>query len=88
MNALVSLQGGCLGEVFATDITAEGLVARVAHAVAQQALRVGEGLCADLAGEKFFSGVAVDVRAEEDASREGFATVRAHVREWCSSPVL
>lgn len=42
MNALVSLQGGCLGEVFATDITAEGLVARVAHAVAQQALRVGE----------------------------------------------
>lgn len=48
MNALVSLQGGCLGEVLATDITAEGLVARVAHAVAQQALRVGEGLCADL----------------------------------------
>lgn len=41
-----------------------------------------------LAGEKFFSGVAVDVRAEEDASREGFATVRAHVREGCSSPVL
>lgn len=41
-----------------------------------------------LAGEKFFSGVTVDVRAEEDASREGFATVWAHVREWCSSPVL
>lgn len=48
MNALVSLQGGCLGEVFATNIAAEGLVARVAHAVAQQALGVCEGLCAHL----------------------------------------
>lgn len=44
MNASVSLQGGCLGEVFATDIAAEGLVARVAHAVAQEALGVTEGL--------------------------------------------
>lgn len=48
MNALVSLQGGCLGEVFATNIAAEGLVACVAHTVAQQALGVGEGLWAHL----------------------------------------
>lgn len=44
MNALVSLQGGCLGKVFAANIAAEGLVACVAHAVAQQALGVSEGL--------------------------------------------
>lgn len=48
MNALVSLQGGCLGEGFATNIAAEGLVACVAHTVAQQALGVGEGLWAHL----------------------------------------
>ena len=48
MNALVSLQGGCLGEAFATNIADEGLVVRVAHAVAQQALGVSEGLCANL----------------------------------------
>lgn len=48
MNALVSLQGGCLGEVFPTNITAEGLVAGVAHAVAQQALGVGKRLRANL----------------------------------------
>lgn len=28
------------------------------------------------------------MRAEEDAPGEGFATVGAHVRERCSSPVL
>lgn len=44
MDTLVSLQGGRLGEVFATNIAAEGFVARVAHAVAQQALGVREGL--------------------------------------------
>lgn len=79
MNALVSFQGGCLGEVFATIIAAEGLVARVAHAVAQQALGVSEGLCAHLAREELFPGVAVDMGAEEDASGEGFATVGANM---------
>lgn len=79
MNALVSLQGGCLGEVFATNITAEGPGARVVHAVAQQALGVSEGLCAHLAREKLFSSVAVDMGAEEDASCEGFATVGANM---------
>lgn len=48
MNALMSLQGGCLGEVFPTNITDVGLVSCVAHAVAQQALGVCEGLCAHL----------------------------------------
>lgn len=48
MNALVSLQRGSLGEVFATHVAAVGLVARVAHTVAQQALGVGEGLGAYL----------------------------------------
>lgn len=48
VNALVSLQGWRLREVFATNIAAVGLVACVAHAVAQQALGVGEGLCAHL----------------------------------------
>lgn len=48
MNALVSLQRGSLGEVFATDVAAVGLVACVAHTVAQQALGVGEGLRAYL----------------------------------------
>lgn len=48
VNTLVSLQGGCLGEVFATNIAAEGLVACVAHTVTQQALGVGEGLWAHL----------------------------------------
>lgn len=48
VNALVSLQGWRLREVFATNIAAVGLVAGVAHAVAQQALGVGEGLCAHL----------------------------------------
>lgn len=79
MNALVSLQGGCLGEVFATNIAAEGLAARVAHAVAQQALGVSEGLRANLAHEELFSGVAVDVGAEEDAPGESFATVGANM---------
>lgn len=44
MNVLVSLQGGGLGEASVTNITAEGLVACVAHTVAQQALGVGERL--------------------------------------------
>lgn len=48
MNALVSLQGGRLGELFVADGAAVGLVAGVAHAVAQQTLRVGEGLGAHL----------------------------------------
>lgn len=48
VNAFVSLQGGSLGEVFATSIAAEGLAARVVHAVAQQALGVSEGLRAHL----------------------------------------
>lgn len=52
MDALVSLQGGGLGEVFATDVTAVGLVARVAHTVTQQALRVGKGLWAHLHDNK------------------------------------
>lgn len=59
----MSLQGGCLGEVFATVMAAKGLVARVAHAVAQQALGVSEGLCTDLAREELLSSVAVDVGA-------------------------
>lgn len=48
MDALMSLQGGRLGEVFATNVAAVGFAARVAHAVAQQALGVGEGLCTNL----------------------------------------
>lgn len=48
MNALVSLQGGRLGELFVADAAAVGLVASVAHAVAEQTLGVGEGLCAHL----------------------------------------
>lgn len=48
MDLLVPLQRGRLGEVLAADVAAEGLVARVAHAVAQQALGVGERLCAHL----------------------------------------
>lgn len=52
VDALVSLQGGSLGEVFATDVTAVGLVARVAHTVTQQALRVGKGLWAHLHDNK------------------------------------
>lgn len=79
MNALVSLQGGCLGEVFATNSATVGLVARVAHAVAQQALGVGERLCAHLACEELFSGVAVNMSAEKDTSGEGFATVGANM---------
>lgn len=79
MNALVPLQGGCLGEVFATNVTAEGFVACVAHAMAQKALGVCEGLSAHLASEKLFSSVAVDMGAEEDAPSEGFATVGANM---------
>lgn len=79
VNALVSLQGWRLREVFATNIAAVGLVACVAHAVAQQALGVGEGLCAHLAREELFSSVAVDMGAEEDAPGEGFATVGANM---------
>lgn len=48
MNALVSLQGGCLGEFFVTNIAAVGLVASVAHAVAEQTLGVCERLCTHL----------------------------------------
>lgn len=48
MNALVSLQGGGLGELFVTNTAAVGLVASVAHAVAQQTLGVCERLCTHL----------------------------------------
>lgn len=48
VNALVSLQGGCLGEFFVTYIAAVGLVASVAHAVAEQTLGVCERLCTHL----------------------------------------
>ncbi len=48
MNALVSLQVGCLGEGFETNLAAVGFGACVAHAVAQKALGVCEGLRAHL----------------------------------------
>lgn len=61
VNALVSLQGWRLREVFATNIAAVGLGACVAHAVAQQALGVGEGLCAHLQRQQQQSVLAVPV---------------------------
>lgn len=48
VDTLVSLQGGGLGELLLTNVAAVGLVASVAHAVAQQTLGVGERLCTHL----------------------------------------
>lgn len=50
VNTLMALQGGCLGEFLVTNVAAVGLVAGVAHAVAEQTLGVGERLCTHLHG--------------------------------------
>lgn len=88
MKTLVSLKCRCLREVLATHVAAVGFCSCVAHAVAQQALRVSEGLCAHLACEELFTSMAVDMRAKEDTSSEGFSTVGANVGQWSSGPVL
>lgn len=41
-----------------------------------------------LAGEELFSGVAINMRAQEDAPGEGFAAVGAHVGQSGAGPVL
>lgn len=48
MYTLVSLQGGGLGEFFVANIAAVGLVASVAHTVAEKTLGVCERLCTNL----------------------------------------
>ena len=48
VRGLVPLQGAHLGELLAALVADVGLVAGVAHAVAQQALGVGEALGAHL----------------------------------------
>lgn len=48
VDTLVSLQGGGLGELLVTHAAAVGLVASVAHTVAQQTLGVRERLCTHL----------------------------------------
>lgn len=88
MKLLVPLQCRCLGEAFAADVTAVRFGSSVAQAVAKQALGVVKGLAAHLACEELLSCVAEDVGPQKDTPSEGFATVRANMRQWSPGPVL